>query len=206
LTWQQDQHDYPGVHLIGLSSMRFLPAFLLWLAAVPAWSQNDLVLPKIDFSATAVQEVGAFMTRETIRYTQGKLRIERGQGFSTTILDLNTQTECVLMVNHTYLVLPMNDGLYKRYVARAVAVTGARKRGTERVDGLATTKYAFGDYGGTNPEGFYWLADNGIMVRREYVDGLFGQNEHHREFLTGITLQKQPAALFVIPAGYKPAT
>src|ERR1700712_1148739 len=80
---------------------------LLW---APAWAaHDDMVLPKVDYTATAIHEVGAVRTEETIHYTDGKLRIDRGNGFSSTILDLKTQTQCLLMVNRTYLLMPMDQ-------------------------------------------------------------------------------------------------
>lgn len=184
--------------------MRYLLAFLTMLVGVPAWGNDDLVLPTVDFSATAVHQVGAFQSKETIHYTPGKLRIERGSGFSTTILDLTTQTQCLLMANHTYLVLPMDDELFRRFIARTVQMSGAVKRGTQRIEGLTTTKYAFGDDGALEAAGSYWLSNTGIMVRRDYDDGVFGQNIHHREFLTNLKLEKQPPQMFQIPPGYTP--
>lgn len=175
------------------------------LFAAPAWAYDDLLLPKVDFSATAVHESGARATRETVYYADGKLRIDRGKGFSSTILDLTTQTQCLLMVNHTYLVTPMDDELFRRYVARTVDMSGARKIGVARIEGLETTKYEFGDDGALNAAGSYWLTSTGVMVRREYNDGVFGHDVHHVEFLTHITFAKQPASLFEIPAGYRPA-
>jgi hypothetical protein len=182
--------------------MRFLLVFLAMLIGPYAWGQGDLLLPTVDFSATSVHETGAVRTTETLHYTPGKLRIDRGEGFSATILDLTTQTQCLLMVNHTYLVMPMDDELFRRYIARTPAMSGARKMGTERIEGLETTKYAFGGDGALDAAGSYWLTKTGVMVRRDYEDGVFGQNVHHREFLTHITFEKQPAALFSIPAGY----
>lgn len=182
--------------------MRYLLVFLTMLICPYARGQDGLVLPAVDFSAIAVHETGAVRTRETLYYTPGKLRIERGEGWSTTILDLKTQTQCLLMVNHTYLVLPMDDELYRRYIARTTAMSGARKIATERIQGLETTKYAFGDDGALGAAGSYWLTNTGIMVKREYEDGVFGQNVHHLEYLTHITVGKQPPALFVVPPGY----
>lgn len=182
--------------------MRIMLAFLTMLICPYAWAEGDLVLPTIDFSATAIYELGAFKTKETLHYTLGKLRIERGEGFSTTILDLKTQTQCLLMVNHSYLVLPMDDEIYRRYIARTVAASGARKIRTERIDGLETTKYAFGDDGALDAAGAYWLTSTGVMVKREYEDGIFGRNVHHLEYLTHITFEKQSPSLFSIPAGY----
>jgi hypothetical protein len=173
--------------------------------ATPAWAYDDLVLPKVDFSATAVHESGAYATREIIHYADGKLRIDRGNGFSSTILDLTTQTQCLLMVNHTYLVMPMDDELFRRYIARTVDMSGSRRIGAARIEGLETTKYDFGSDGALDAVGSYWLTSTGIMVRREYNDGVFGQDVHHLEFLTHITFVKQPASLFEIPAGYRPA-
>lgn len=180
---------------------------MLGCAAVsgPAWGYDDLVLPTVDFSARSVHEAGAFRSKQTIHYASGKLRIEPGNGFSTTILDLTTQTQYLLMVNHTYLALPMDDELFRRFIARAANMSGARKMGTARIEGLATTKYAFGNDGALDAAGRYWLTKTGIMLRREYDDGLFGHNVHHRDILTDIRFEKQPAQLFVIPAGYKPA-
>ncbi len=190
--------------------MRRLLVFLGILLSAPvfssAYAYDDLVLPSVDFTATAVHEAGPIKTSETIYYANGKLRIDRGKGFSSTILDLTTQTECLLMVNHTYLVMPMDDELFRRYIARTVDASGSRKQGTERIEGLKTTKYAFGDDGELNAAGSYWLTSTGVMVRREYNDGVFGQDTHHLEFMTHITFGKQPAELFEIPAGYKPAT
>ena len=173
--------------------------------AHPAWSYDDLVLPTVDFSATAVHESGAFKTAETIHYGDGKLRIDRGHGFSSTILDLNTQTQCLLMVNHTYLITPMDDELFRRYIARDVKLSGAKRIGSARIEGLEATKYAFGEDGSLDAAGSYWLTRAGIMIRREYEDGVFGQNRHHLEYLSHIRLEEQPAALFAIPAGYHPA-
>jgi hypothetical protein len=185
--------------------------FILFLAIClapsplsPAWA-HDFVLPTVDYTATAVHEAGSVKTQETIHYADGKLRIDRANGFSSTILDLTTQTQCLLMVNHTYLILPMDDELFRRYVARTPVTTAARKIGTQRIEGLETTKYAFGDDGALEAAGTYWLTSAGVMVRREYEDGVFGHSTRHLEYLTNITFKKQPAALFSIPAGYRAA-
>ena len=73
------------------------------------------------------------------------------------------------------------------------------------IDGLEATKYAFGDDGALDAAGLYWLTKAGIMIRREYEEGVYGRNVHHLEFLTHISIEKQPAALFSIPPGYKAA-
>jgi hypothetical protein len=178
---------------------------LVLLVSTPAWAYDDLILPKVDFSATAVHEAGAYATRETIHYANGKLRIDRGNGFSSTILDLTTQTQCLLMANRTYLVMPMDDELFRRYIARTPNMSGSRRIGAARIEGLETTKYEFGDDGALDAAGYYWLTSTGVMVRREYNDGVFGRDVHHLEFLTHITFAKQPGSLFEIPAGYRPA-
>jgi len=185
--------------------MRFVLAMLGLLITSPAavLAQGDVVLPSVDFAATDVQESGAVLIRQTIHYTPGLLRIDRGAGFSSTILDLTTWTQTLLMVNHSYLVLPMDDGLFRRFFARPSAITGAVKVGTERVGSQQATKYAFGDDGALAAAGFYWLADSGILVRREYDDGVFGANTHHREYLTDLRFTEQPADLFRVPAGYR---
>jgi hypothetical protein len=185
--------------------MRYVLVLLSLLICSHAWGQDGLVLPSVEFSATAVHAAGALQTRETLHYSAGKLRIDRGPGFSTTILDLTTQTQCLLMVDHTYLVLPMDNELYRRYIARTTATTGARKIRTERIEGMETTKYAFGDDGALEAAGSYWLSSTGVMVKREYEDGVFGHNVHHLEFLIHIVFEKQPATLFQIPPGYRPA-
>jgi hypothetical protein len=188
--------------------MRTVLAFLLAIACVStvgAWADDTLVLPATEFSATAVHDAGPVETKETIYYANGKLRIDRGNGFSATILDLTTQTECLLMVNHTYLVLPMDDELFRRFIARTAATSGARAVGTEPVEGLETTKYAFGDDGALDAAGTYWLTKTGVMVRRKYEEGVFGRTVHHLEYLTHISFEKQPDGLFSIPAGYKKA-
>jgi hypothetical protein len=185
--------------------VRYVLAFLTFLLAAPAWASQDLVLPTVDFSATDVQQSGAFLHKETIHYIPGKLRIDRGDGFSTTILDFKTQTDCELMVNHTYVVLPMDDELYRRFIPHTVAMSAAKRIGVTRMDGLNVIKYAFGEDGALRAAGYYWLTDTGIMVRREYDDGVFGRNVHHVEYLTHIQIEPQPPALFEIPPGYTPA-
>jgi hypothetical protein len=182
----------------------FLMTFSSAVGLAPAWA-NDFVLPKVEYTATSVHEAGAVRIRETIHYADGRLRIDRGNGFSSTILDFTTQTQYLLMVNHTYLVTPMDNELFRRYVARTPATTGARRIGTQRIEGLDTTKYAFGEDGALDAAGTYWLTSSGVMVRREYEDGVFGHNTRHLESLTHITFEKQPAALFSIPVGYKAA-
>ena len=186
----------------GVRSMRRLILAIGLLLASRAWAFDDLALPKVEFSAVAVHDAGAVETRETIHYAHGKLRIDRANGFTSTILDLTTQTQCLLMANHTYLILPMDDELYRRYIARRADLSGARRVGAERVEGMETTKYAFGEDGALDAAGSYWLTKDGVMVRREYEAGTFGQNVHHLEFLTKLTLEAQPATLFSVPAGY----
>jgi hypothetical protein len=194
--------------MFGPKSMRYFLALLVLLVtapvvSLPAWGYDDLVLPTAEFSAVAVQEAGNLRATEKVHYASGKLRIERAPGLTTTILDLATQTQYILMANHTYIVAPMDDELFRRFIARTAAMSGARRIGTEQVDGLKTTKYAFGNDGELNSAGTYWLSDTGIMVRRVYEEGVFGQNRHHREYLTDIVFGPQPARLFSIPAGYK---
>ena len=192
----------------GVGSMRYVLLILAVIVGAPvcahwAWAYDLLVLPSVAFSAVAVQQEGAAETRETIHYADGKLRIDRGNGFSSTILDLTTQTQCLLMVNHTYLITPMDDELYRRYIARSLDATDAKKVGTETIEGQATTKYAFGDDGALAAAGSYWLTRTGVMMRREYDAGVYGRNVHHLEFLTHVVFDAQPRTLFTIPAGYK---
>lgn len=182
--------------------MRALFVLLAILVARPAQAHDDLVLPKVDFSAIAIHEAGAFRSQETIHYTHGKLRIDRANGFSSTILDLMTQSQVLLMANHTYLVLPMDDELFRRYIARTTDMSGARKIGKERIEGLETTKYEFGEDGALDAAGAYWLTSAGVMLKREYEDGVFGHNVHHLELMTHVMFEKQPSSLFVVPAGY----
>ena len=180
--------------------------FFLWVGAGQrAWAFDNLILPKVEFSATAVHESGSMRMTETIHYADGKLRIDRGNGFSSTILDFTTQTQCLLMVNHTYLVTPMDNELFRRYVARTADMSGAKKLGRVRIEGLETTKYAFGEDGALDAAGTYWLTASGIMVRRAYEDGVYGRNVRHLEYLTHITVEPQPASLFMVPAGYRAA-
>jgi len=183
--------------------MRNVLVFLLLLVCGSARGDDSLLRPTVDFAATAVHEAGAYRATETVHYSDGKLRIDPGNGFSSTILDLTTETQCLLMTNHTVLVLPMDDELYRRFIAHAPDMSGARKVARQSIEGMDTTKYAFGDDGALQAAGFYWLTDTGIMVRREYDDGVFGKSVHHLEFLTNIRIEKQRADLFVVPAGYK---
>ena len=176
--------------------MRFVFFTLAMLICGPCWSYDDLVLPSVPFSATAIHESGPFRTEETIHYADGKLRIDRRNGFSSTIIDLTTQTQCLLMTNHTYLVLPMDDQLFRRYIARQANMSDAKKAGTQRIEGLETTKYDFSSDGELDAAGSYWLTKSGVMVRREYEDGVFGKNVHHLEMLTHIDFAPQPAGLF----------
>lgn len=183
--------------------MRYVLALLGVLLTAPAMGYDDLVLPTVDFDAVSVHQAGRFQSKETIHYTPGKLRIDRGEGFASIILDMTTQTQIMLMANHTYLVLPMDDEYFRRFIARTVSASGAHKMGTEHVAGVKATKYAFGDDGALDAAGTYWLTDSGIMVRREYDDGVFGTEVHHREFLTDLKIEPQPAKLFAIPSNYK---
>src|SRR5258708_2796489 len=96
----------------------FLSTFVCAPAIAPAWGYDDLILPKVDFTATAIQEAGAVRTREPLHSSDGKLRIDRANGFSSTILALTTQPQCLLMFNPTSLITPMDDELFRRYIAR----------------------------------------------------------------------------------------
>ena len=185
--------------------MRFLFVLLMLLAIVPARASEDVTLPKVEFAATAVHESGAYRETERIHYAAGKLRIDRPNGFSSTILDLTSETQCLLMANHTYLVLPMDDALFRRFFARIPKLADDRKITEQRIEGMETTKYEFGDEGALNAAGYYWLTDNGIMLRREYEDGVYGRNLHHVEYLSDVEIGNQAPELFAIPPGYKRA-
>ncbi len=186
--------------------MRFVPGFLaVLLLASPARAYDGLLLPRVPFSATAVLETGAVRETQTIRYADGKLRIDGPKGFATTILDLTTQTECVLMANRTYLILPMDGELFRRFIARQPDVNGDEKLATQVADDRTTSKYAFGDDGALDAAGYYWVTGNGIMVRREWEDGVLGQSVRHVAYLRNIVIAPQPEALFGIPAGYRRA-
>ncbi len=185
--------------------MRYLIGLLVVLMGWPAWADGDVVLPNVAFSATSVQQSDASQLRQTIHYANGRLRIDGANGFSTTILDLQTQTEVFLMANHTYLVLPMDDELFRRFFARSLSENGAVKRAVQPIEGMQTTKYVFDADGAWDAGGYYWLAASGIMVRREYDEGVYGRSVHHVDFLMDISIQQQPESLFVIPAGYRPA-
>jgi hypothetical protein len=185
--------------------MRHVLALLAMFLAAPAFAYDDLVLPTVDFSATVMDETGGRQTRERIFYKDGKLRIERGQGFSVTILDLTTQTQCILMVNRTYLITPMDDELFRRFIARDLPASGARKQGVEQVAGMQATKYAFPEDGALKAAGFYWLTDTGIMVRRDYEEGVMGRSVRHKQVLTDLDIKPLPVELFGIPKGYRPA-
>ena len=179
-----------------------VPAAELLLSG-PAMAFDDLELPTVQFDAIAVQQAGKFQTKDHIYYTPGKLRIERGEGFATIILDLATQTQYALMANHTYLVTPMDDEYFRRFIARSASYRGTRRLGTDRVAGVKATKYAFGDAGALEAAGTYWLSNDGIMVQRDYNAGVFGTDQHHREYLTDLRIEPQPAKLFAIPSDYK---
>lgn len=184
--------------------MRYVLGILIALLfAGSAQAYDDLILPRVAFSATAVHEVGAMRDVATVYYADGKLRIDRGKGFSATILDLGSQTQIVLMADRTYLVLPMDDELFRRFIARAPEASGAEKVGAQRIAGLETTEYEFGDDGALAAAGEYWLTPTGIMVRRVWADGVLGQNLRHRAYLTDIKIGPQPEALFGIPAGFR---
>lgn len=182
--------------------MRALLAVLTMLIGTPAFAYEGAILPKVGFSAEAVHVSGGFESREILHYNDGKLRIDRASGFSTTILDMQTGSQCVLMANHTYLVLPMDDELFRRYFAQDPDMTGARQLGTEPVDGIEATKFAFGDSGALEAAGRYWVTRNGILLRRDYDEGVKGTNIHHVEFLRDLKIGPQPESLFVVPPGY----
>lgn len=164
---------------------------------------RSVVLPSVPFSAVAVQQMGPVEMRQTIHYADGKLRIDGPKGFAATILDLQTETQCLLMANHTYLVLPMDDELFRRYFARPVNDTGAEKLKRERVGDQETTKFGFEGDGALDAGGFYWLTDSGIMVKRAYEEGVYGEARRHLDFLTEVQVGPQDAALFKVPPGYK---
>jgi hypothetical protein len=107
------------------------------------------------------------------------------------------------MANHTYLVLPMDDELFRRYFPLDPHLTGAPKLGTERIDGLEAVRYPFGGEDSLKAEGTFWLNADDIMVKRDYDDGLFGAHVHHQDVVQNISIGSQPASLFVIPAGFR---
>ncbi|HVY18179.1 MAG TPA: hypothetical protein VHB27_23370 [Rhodopila sp.] len=182
--------------------MRLLILCLVLSGVTPAFAQENAVLPRVAFSATAVQQTGPMLVRQHIHYADGRLRIDGANGFVTTILDLHTGTECLLMANHTYLVLPMDNELFRQFFAPPMAATGA-DLGRQPMAGVETTKYHFEGEGALDAGGFYWLTNTGIMVRRDYEDGVYGESRRHLDYLSDLSVGPQDSRLFQIPAGYR---
>jgi hypothetical protein len=185
-------------------SMRSALILVILLIAAPvaarsARAQLERVLPSVPFSATAVQQVGAAQIRQKVHYDNGRLRIDGADGFATTILDMRTETKVLLMANHTYLVLPLDDELYRRFFPFRYA----RKMKQEQVQGVAATKYVFDQDGGLAAGGFFWLTADRIMVRSAYEDGVYGASVRHLDFLTDLKVGPVRDSLFVVPAGYR---
>jgi len=170
---------------------------LLWGQAAQA--QLERVLPTTSFTATSVQQMGAAELRQTISYADGRLRIDGGDGFVTTIMDLQTESEVLLMANHTYIVRPLDDELYRRFFPFRYA----RKLKQEPINGVMTTKYVFDQDGGLEAGGYYWLDDSAIMVRCAYEDGVHGATVRHLNFLEDLKLGPVAPSLFTVPAGYR---
>src|SRR4051794_16100280 len=180
-------------------SIRCMLAAVVLLWGQAAQAQLERVLPTTSFTATSVQQMGAAELRQTISYADGRLRIDGGDGFVTTIMDLQTESEVLLMANHTYLVLPLDDELYRRFFPFRYA----RKLKQEQVSGVSATRYVFDQDGGLEAGGYFWLTGNGIMVRCSYEEGVYGANVHHLDFLMELKVGPVPASLFAIPAGYR---
>jgi len=180
-------------------SMRWALILMILLAGRGAQAQLERVLPSVDFTATSVRRMGAAELRQTVHYADGKLRIDGENGFATTILDLQSQSEILLMANQTYLVLPLNDELYRRFFPFRYAT----KLRQEPVDGVTATKYVFDQDGRLGAGGYYWLIGGGIMVRCAYEDGMYGVNVRHLHFLEDLKVGPLPPSLFAIPSGYR---
>jgi hypothetical protein len=180
-------------------AMRAVLFLAILLIAAPAKAQLERVLPSVPFTATAVQQIGAGQVRQTIHYADGRLRIDGADGFATTILDMETETEILLMANHTYLVRPLDDELYRRFFPFRYA----KKMKPDQVQGVAATKYVFDQDGGLAAGGFYWLTSTGIMVQCAYEDGVYCAAVRHLNFLTDLKVGPVPDELFKVPAGYR---
>jgi hypothetical protein len=182
-------------------SMRWALCLVILLCGRGAQAQLERVLPAVPFSATAVHQVGSAELRQKVHYADGKLRIDGAEGFATTIIDLETQTQILLMANHTYLLLPLDDELYRRFFPFRYAT----KLKQDQVGGVAATKYVFDQDGGLAAGGYYWLTSSRIMIRSAYDEGVFGANVHHVNFLTDLKPGPVPQSLFSVPAGYRQA-
>ena len=187
--------------------MRRLFVFLgisLWVSVCsPAFGYDDLVLPSVEFTATAVHEAGVMKAWETLHYANGKLRIDRGSGFSSTILDLKTQTECLLMVNQINLVMPMDDG-YSAATSLGLSTSAVREkwgRNASRV--WRPRNMPSATMASWMPPDLLVDANRSNGAAR-YYDGLFGHNQHHLEFMTHITFGKTAGDVVRNSCGIKP--
>lgn len=180
-------------------SMRIAFFLLIVCISVPARAQLERVLPTVSFSAVAVRQVGAMEVKQRIHYSDGRLRIDGADGFATTILDLRTESQLLLMANHTYIVLPLDDELYRRFFPFRYA----KRLKPDAVAGRTATKYVFDHDGALDAGGYYWLTPDGIMLRCTYVTGVYGMEHRHSDSLTDVKIGSVPASLFTVPPGYR---
>jgi hypothetical protein len=172
------------------------------LFAAPAGAAT-LAAAKTGFSADRALTVDGKTYRGRMLMMPGKERHEQDLNGIPVAFVLRGDTplaEVVLPKLHTVVEFVLPPELHVFADPRLTR----RPVGAERINGIATTKYAIDE---TVPEGhgegFLWLSGDGIPMQ---LDGTFtrtsGRATHLHWELSHVRLGPQPAALFEAPAGF----
>ena len=190
------------------SISRFLLAFLLALAAVPAGHALTLENARVGFTAERLLVLDGKRYVGRIWHMPGVERhdqvLDGAYSVSFILNDKSGVAEIVLPKLHTAaeILLPVALTILENPQLLAHPV------GSERIEGLPATKYAV-DFAAPQGRatGFLWLTPAGIPIR---CVGRFraphGKLTTIRWELRHLAIGPQPAALFAVPKGYSRLT
>src|SRR5207245_3397013 len=164
----------------------------LWLSAAAAFA--------LEFSAEQTTRKGAQSMSGKIYFQSDRWRVEMASpdGPKVAIHRLDKAVTWLLLPNHTYVEMPLRFDQLPQWAPQIQGEVGRRLMGTEQVGGRKTEKYEVTvEVKGQKKVLYQWIApDIKFSMKTAFADG------NWESVYSYVTLRRQPAQLFEIPAGY----
>jgi hypothetical protein len=196
-----------------MSRILSVPAILLLVVVIASPAKTaDFPYPKVGYSADLKMDMGEgpdgrrMIFPGKVYFSGDKERRETvGFGHESIIIWRRDKGVSWILIPDRKMYMEQRGGTEKEDPERMMREGNVKltKLGSERVNGMATTKYKIEgvDEKDRPLEGFLWATNDDVPVRMEGTS----QGKRVRIDYTNIKIGKQDPRLFEIPAGYERA-
>jgi hypothetical protein len=184
---------------------------LLTLGAVPSARAEEVPASDAEYSADFIMETAEGASNGRLNVAPGKERredlLQDGDTMVSIRRDDLRRMWMLMPAERMYMEISMDQPAppgTKRPPSPEEYETKMTREGSEELNGLVTTKYKVIMTGkdGSKMGGFWWMSDEGVLVKMDVISVIKGEKTRMKRELTNIQVGPQSPDLFEIPAGY----